>query len=78
MTFLPSRPTLPSTSLCKFRETFDETEAMCELERRATLVRGYEPRHLYLFSKHALSSGTIDKAESLPAWHLVTVEDLYR
>ena len=63
---------------CKYREAFDETEAMRELERRAALVRGYEPRSFYLFSKHALSSGTIEKAEDLPAWHLVTVEDLYR
>ena len=63
---------------CKYRESFDETEAMRELERRATLVRGYEPKSFYLFSKHALSSGTIGKVEGLPAWHLVTVEDLYR
>lgn len=63
---------------CKYRETFDETEAMRELERRASLVRGYEPRSFYLFSKHALSSGTTEKAEGLPAWHLVTVENLYR
>jgi hypothetical protein len=51
---------------------------MHDLERRAPLVRGYKPRCFYIFSKHALSSGTIEKAEGLPAWHLVTVEDLYR
>ena len=63
---------------CKYRESFDETEAMRELERRASLVRGYEPELFYLFSKHALSSGTIKKVEGLPEWHLVTVEDLYQ
>ena len=63
---------------CKYRESFDETEVMRELERRAVLVRGYEPKSFYLFSKHVLSSGTIQKTGGLPAWHLITVGDLYR
>lgn len=63
---------------CKYREEFDETEAMRELERRAGLVRGYEPKSFYLFSKHVLSGGTIEKVKGMPEWHLVTVEDLYR
>ncbi len=63
---------------CKYREEFDETEAMRELERRADLVRGYEPKSFYLFSKHVLSGGTIEKVKGMPEWHLVTVEDLYR
>lgn len=63
---------------CKYRESFDETEAMRELERRASLIRGYEPQCYYLFSKHALSTGTVEKVQKLPSWHLVTVEDLYR
>lgn len=63
---------------CKYRESFDETEAMRELERCAALVRGYEPKSFYLFSKNALSKGTVEKTEGMPEWHLVTVGDLYR
>ena len=63
---------------CKYRESFDETEAMRELERRAALVRGYEPKSFYLFSKHSLSKGTVEKAEGMPEWHLVTIGGLYR
>lgn len=47
-------------------------------QRRAALVRGYEPKSFYLFSKHALSKGTIEKAEGMPEWHLVTIGGLYR
>ena len=63
---------------CKYRAEIDETEAMRELERRAGLVRGYEPKSFYLLSKHVLSGGTIEKVKGMPEWHLVTVEDLYR
>jgi hypothetical protein len=63
---------------CKYRESFDETEAMRELERRATLVRDYEPKSFYLFSKHTLSDGTVEKVGGMPEWHLVTIGGLYR
>ena len=38
---------------------------MRELERRAALVRGYEPKSFYLLSKHALPKGAIEKAAQM-------------
>lgn len=63
---------------CKYRERFDESEAMSELERRARLVRGFAAEHYFLFTKHALSEGTTQKIADLPTWHSVTLDDLYR
>lgn len=63
---------------CKYRESFDETEAMHELEHRGALLDGYSVDHRYLFTKHALSPGTREKLASQPSWHSVTLADMYR
>ena len=52
--------------------------SLYEIVLTEALVRGYEPKSFYLFSKHALSSGAVEKVEGMPEWHLVTVEDMYR
>lgn len=44
---------------CKYRETFDEAEAMRELEKRSALVRGHDSLHFYLYSMCPLSRDTL-------------------
>lgn len=46
---------------CKYRESFDETEAIERLTHRSTLVKGYKPEALYLFTKHPVSKSTASK-----------------
>ena len=63
---------------CKWRESFDESEAFEKLRARGELLRGYEPAGYYLFSKRPLSEGTSAKVADDPLLHAVTLEDLYR
>ena len=62
---------------CKWRESFDETEAFEKLRARGGLLRGYEPAGYYLFSKRPLSEGTLAKVASDPLLHAVTLQDMY-
>ena len=63
---------------CKWRNAFDETSAISELEMRSRLVRGYEHPVFYLFSKHRASEGTRMKAQARDGLFLVCADDLYR
>lgn len=63
---------------CKYRESFDETAELEDLDAKRDLVRGYHATNVYLFSKHVLSKATREKAASRPDVSLVTLEDMYR
>lgn len=62
---------------CKYRESFDETAEIDDLDSKRDLVRGYHASHLYLFSKRAVSEATAEKCAQRPDVHLVTLEELY-
>ena len=62
---------------CKYRESFDETAEIDDLDSKRDLVRGYHASHLYLFSKRAVSEATAEKCAHRPDVHLVTLEELY-
>lgn len=62
---------------CKYRESFDESEAIEKLEMRRDVIRGYMAEQLYLFSKCELSVGTREKAKEWKDLTLVTLEDMY-
>lgn len=63
---------------CKWRESFDETEALGKLRQRAHLIKGYEVAGLYLFSKRSLSRRTLEKMSASGDSYSVTLEDMYR
>lgn len=46
---------------CKWRNTFNETEAVESLRERVGLIAGYTRTHLMLFSKHEVSDATKEK-----------------
>ena len=63
---------------CKWRNDFDETEAISLLEKRSRLVPGrWGSRYFVLFSKRAVSAGTLTKAGSRPDLTLLSAEDLF-
>lgn len=62
---------------CKWRNTFDETEAIETLVHRATLVHGFDRRIYALFSKRPLSAGTRAKLAADDDMLLVSAEDLF-
>lgn len=49
---------------CKWRESFNETDAIRSLIHRSGLVKGYAPAGYLLFSKRPLAAGTRDKLAS--------------
>ena len=62
---------------CKWRNSFDESDAIRTLEHRATLVDGpWDERHYYLFTKREVSEGTREKARARDDLHVVTVEEM--
>ena len=63
---------------CKWREAFDETAAIKTLEHRATIPGRYDETFLYLFSKHPVSEGTLQKAAASHGHlHAVSAAELY-
>lgn len=62
---------------CNYRGSFDESEAIERLEARRFLVRGYEAKGMYLFTKHEVSEGTRSKIARRNDLVLVTLDDLY-
>lgn len=61
---------------CKYRNTFDETQAFETLASRAQLLP-YEPATFVLFSKNPLSEATQTKVASDPLLRSVTLEQMY-
>lgn len=62
---------------CKYRESFNETAEIDDLDSKRDLVRGYHASHLYLFSKWPISKTTAEKYVDHPDVHFVTLEDMY-
>ena len=62
---------------CKWRNSFDETQALAQLEHRASLVKGCTGRHFILFSKEATGAGTQSKAKARDDVRLVCADDLF-
>ena len=63
---------------CKWRNSFDETEALRELEQRSELVSGgWSDRYFYLFTKNKVSSGTRKKASANPNLAIVTADEIF-
>lgn len=62
---------------CKYRESFDETAEITDLDAKRDLVRGYHASHLYLFSKRPVSEATAEKYADRPDVRFVTLEEIY-
>jgi AAA+ ATPase superfamily predicted ATPase len=63
---------------CKWRNDFDETEAIALLEQRSHLIPGrWDNRSFALFSKRAVSAGTLAKARVRADLILLSAEDLF-
>lgn len=63
---------------CKWRNAFDETEAIRTLEHRAGLVKGTWDAWYYLFTKHDVSEGTRRKAQENERLRIVTADEVFR
>ena len=63
---------------CKWRNSFDESEAIEGLEERSRAIKGYDRRTYCLFSKNRASEGTRRKARSRDDLILVCADDMYR
>ncbi len=62
---------------CKWRNSFDESEAVRVLEERSELLDGFTKRHFMLFSKKPASRGSAAKAKKRDDLRLVSAQDLY-
>lgn len=62
---------------CKWRNEFDETEALRTLEERSRLLKGYDEVAYALFSKNPASEGTKVKASERGDVLLVGAQDMY-
>ena len=62
---------------CKWRNSFNETDAIDALVHRSHLVKGYTPCGYLLFSKSEASTATREKARGSGTVGLVSAEDLF-
>ena len=62
---------------CKYRSSFDETEALRTLEHRASLIKDCVTEELVLFSKHPVSAGTREKVDADGRLHAVCLDEMY-
>lgn len=63
---------------CKYRESFDESAELDDLESKRDLIKGYHATELYLFTKHACSEGTLRRVAASKDLHAVTIDMMYR
>ncbi|PLS30198.1 ATPase [Bifidobacterium margollesii] len=65
---------------CKWRNTFNESEAIERLHRRAGLIKGYsaDDAWMTLFTKHPVAESTSDRYAGDERLSFVTAEDLYQ
>lgn len=61
---------------CKYRNEFNETEALEKLAERTELIKGYKADWLYLFTKKPVSKATTKKYKNTV--NFVTVDDIYK
>ena len=62
---------------CKWRNSFNESEAIDLLEYRAKLIKGYSDYTYCLFSKEATSEATQGKAAARTDLHLITADEMF-
>ena len=62
---------------CKWRNQFDETQALRDLERRAQLLGEFDGRFYALFTKLPVSSGTAEKAAARDDLFVLSAADLF-
>lgn len=62
---------------CKWRERFEEAEAVDTLRRRAPLVGNYPSRWYYMFSKHPASKASLEKAKDVGDVRFVCADELF-
>ena len=62
---------------CKWRNSFDETEAIAQLDHRASLLQGCTDPWLFLFSKKPASEATKAKAKARSDLKLVSVDGMF-
>ncbi len=62
---------------CKWRESFDETDAIRQLEYRSELLKGYKHRTCCLFTKNATSKATQEKADQRGDLWLVSADEMF-
>ncbi len=63
---------------CKYRESFDETAELADLESKRDLIKDYSVSHIALFSKTPVSAGTREKYQARKDVLLVSLDELYR
>lgn len=63
---------------CKYRESFDETAEIDDLESKRGLVKGYAATHFVLFTKHEVSAATRKKMANRADWSFVTLNEMYK
>ena len=62
---------------CKWRNSFNESEAIDLLEQRAKLIQGFDHCTYGLFTKRPATEATKRKAAARDDFMLVSVEELY-
>ena len=62
---------------CKYRESFDETAEVADLEGKRDLVRGYTASNYVLFTKHEVGEATREKLAGRSEWRFVTLDEMY-
>lgn len=62
---------------CKWRNSFNESDEVAKLRRRAALLGSYRDTWLALFTKHDIAPATRKKFETEGNWLLVDTERLY-
>ncbi|MDJ1121936.1 hypothetical protein QJ043_07620 [Olsenella sp. YH-ols2217] len=62
---------------CKWRNEFDETQALRDLERRSRLIKGHEVVGLYLFTKRPVTDATRSKMEADGRYVNVTADKMF-
>lgn len=62
---------------CKWRGVFDETEVLNALKERQGLIPGFRDHWFYVFSKHRVSSGSLEKAARSGNARFISADELY-
>lgn len=62
---------------CKYRESFDETSEVENLDSKRALIKGYRADYLYLFTKHPVAAGTARRYGTRPDVRFITLDEMY-